>query len=151
MRKTGYIGIIDGTKKAPKEKKSFRLLYDKEKPILYSYAKITIGDKVFATDKAVWDTGAMITIAAHCMAREFPVDPVETGTSISATNRSDSDIYLATLELPGGIVFENIEIWDVDLEVHNADIVIGMDIISQGRLVVEAVNGIPMFSFEIEQ
>lgn len=151
MKRTGYIGVIDGVKKAPKEKKSFRLLYDKEKPILYSYAKIAIGDKVFATDKAVWDTGVTITIAAHRIARELPADPAGTGTSISATDRSDSDIYLATLELPGGIVFENIEVWDIDLEVHNADIVIGMDIISQGRLVVETVNGIPMFSFEIEQ
>lgn len=108
MKRTGYIGVIDGVKKAPKEKKSFRLLYDKEKPILYSYAKIAIGDKVFATDKAVWDTGVTITIAAHRMARELPADLAGTGTSISATDRSDSDIYLATLELPGGIVFENI-------------------------------------------
>lgn len=151
MRKTGYVGTFDGIKKAQKEKKSFKLLYDKEKPVLYSYAKITIGDKVFATDRAVWDTGATITIATHKIAKEFDTVPVDTGISVSATDRSDSDIYLATLELPGGIVFENVEIWDVDLEVHNADIVIGMDIISQGRLVVETVNEIPMFSFEIEQ
>lgn len=151
MRKQGYIGIIDGNKKNSKGKKKFRLLYDKEKPILYSYAKITIGDKVFATDKAVWDTGATITIATHAIAKEFDTKPADTGTSISTTDRRNSDIYLATLELPGGITFENVEVWDIDLEVHNADIVIGMDIISQGRLVVEAVNGIPMFSFEIEQ
>lgn len=151
MERIGYVGMFGGIKRVPKKKKSFKLLYDKEKPVLYSYAKITIGDKVFATDKAMWDTGATITIATHRIAKEFDADPVDTGTSISATDRSDSDIYLATLELPGGIVFENVEVWDIDLEVHNADIVIGMDIISQGRLVVETVNGIPMFSFEIEQ
>lgn len=106
---------------------------------------------MFATDKAVWDTGATITIAAHKMAKEFDTEPADTGTSISATDQKDSDIYLATLELPGGIIFKDVEVWDIDLEVHNADIVIGMDIISQGRLVVETVNGIPMFSFEIEQ
>lgn len=53
--------------------------------------------------------------------------------------------------LPGGIIFHDVEVWDVDLAFHGADVVIGMDIISQGRLVVETVHGIPMFSFEIEQ
>lgn len=150
-KKEGYIGILDGVKKFRPEKKSFTLLYDKEKPVLYSYAKVVIGDKVFATDKAMWDTGATITAISHSSAKKLDAIPSESGTTVSATDKNDSDIYLATLELPGGIVFHDIEVWDVDLSDHGAEIVIGMDIISQGRLVVETVNGIPMFSFMIEQ
>lgn len=151
MRKKGYIGVLNGIKKPLLEKKTFTLLYDKEKPILYSYAKITIGDTVIATDKAMWDTGATITVISHAMALKVDAAPNDSGTSISATDRNDADIYLATVELPGGIIFHDVEVWDVDLADHGAEVIIGMDIISQGRLVVETVNGIPMFSFEIEQ
>lgn len=151
LKKTGHIGILDGVKKHHPEKKSFTLLYDKEKPVLYSYAKIVIGDKIIATDKAMWDTGATITAISHSAAEKLDTAPSDTGTSISATDKNDSDIYLATLELPGGIVFHDVEVWDVDLSDHGAEVVIGMDIISKGRLVVETVNGIPMFSFSIEQ
>lgn len=151
MRKTGYIGVLTGEKKTTLKKKSFRLLYDKDKPILYSYAKVTVGDKIIATDKAMWDTGATITAISHAMAEEAEAVAFDSGTSVSATDRKGSDIYLATVELPSGIIFRNVEVWDIDLTYHGADVVIGMDIISQGRLVVETVNGIPMFSFEIEQ
>ena len=151
MEKIGIITSIMGAKKPPKEKKSFRLLYDKEKPFLYSYAKITIGDIVIATDKAAWDTGATITVISHSGARMAGTKPDGTGISTSATTKRDSDIYHATIELPGGIIFRDVELWDMDLTLNGPEVLIGMDIISQGRLVVENVNGIPMFSFEIEQ
>lgn len=154
----GYTGFLSGAKNEAKQpegttrkQKSFSLSYDPSKPILYSYAKVTIGDKTIITDKAMWDTGATITVISHAMANQFNQIPNETGTSISATDRNDADIYLATVELPGGIVFHDTEVWDVDLSDHGAGVVIGMDIISQGKLVVENVNGIPMFSFYIEQ
>jgi hypothetical protein len=51
--------------------------------------------------------------------------------------------------LPGGITFHNVEVWDVDLSDHGTDVIIGMDIISRGKLVVETVDGIPMFSFSV--
>lgn len=156
--KIGYMGVLDGIKKGErgfkKEEskcKSFTLLYDSDKLILYSYAKITIGDQTIATDRAMWDTGATRTFIAHSTAEKFDTTPDEVGTSISATDRSDSDIYYATVELPGGIIFRNVEVWDVDLSDHGAEVIIGMDIISQGKLVVETVNGMPMFSFSIEQ
>lgn len=158
MKKVGYTGLLNGIKRvsdhSPSEKdtrKSFTLLYDPDKPILYSYAKITIGDRTIATDKAMWDTGATITVISHSTAKQFDAAPDDIGTSISATDRLDSDIYLATIELPGGIIFHDIEVWDVDLSDHGAEVIIGMDIISRGRLVVETVNGVPMFSFSIEQ
>ncbi|MDO5346558.1 MAG: retropepsin-like aspartic protease [Lachnospiraceae bacterium] len=158
MRKTGFTGTLIGTKENDKQLdlkhercKSFSLSYNPEKPILYSYAKITIGDRTIITDKAMWDTGATITVISHATANQFDATPNEVGTSISATDRSDSDIYLATIELPGGIVFHNAEVWDVDLSDHGAEVVIGMDIISRGKLVVETVYGVPMFTFSIEQ
>lgn len=156
--KLGYTGLLNGVKKGSDSssekkdtRKSFTLLYNPDKPILYSYAKITIGKRTIATDKAMWDTGATITVISHSTAKQFDAAPDEVGTSISATDRTDSDIYLATVELPGGIILHDIEVWDVDLSDHGAEVIIGMDIISRGRLVVETVNGIPMFSFSIEQ
>lgn len=154
----GYLGTLEGIKKMPQSTtaqnskcKSFSLSYDNDDLKLYSHAKITIGSRTIFTDKAMWDTGATITAISHKTANRFDVLPDDSGTSISASGVSDADIYIATIELPGGIVFENIEVWDVDLSDHGAEIIIGMNIISQGRLVVENINGVPMFSFSIEK
>lgn len=154
----GYTGILNGIKKdsdqqktASSRLKSFSLSYDLDKPLLYSYAKITIGDRTITTDRAIWDTGATITAISHKVSKQFDSVPSESGTSISATDCSDSDIYLATVELPGGIVFYNVDVWDIGLPDYAADVIIGMDIISQGTLIIETVNGVPMFSFSIEQ
>ena len=155
--KIGYVGTLRGVKNGEIEtgssnrKKSFSLSYNPEKPILYSYARIIIGDKSIATDKAIWDTGATMTFVSHDMAERFDATPDDFGTSISATDRNDADIYLATVELPGGIVFSDVEVWDIDLSDHGAEVVIGMDIISRGRLVVDTVDGTPMFSFSVDE
>jgi len=156
--KKGYLGYLSGTKDGRKAKeetlptiKGFKLSYDKEHPCLYSAVKITVGDKVIVADKALWDTGATMTCIQHSMTKKLEGKPKESGSSISATDRRDSDIYLGTVELPGGIVFHDIGIWDIALEDLEAEVIIGMDIISRGRLVVETVDGMPMFSFTAEQ
>lgn len=155
--KIGYFGTLDKVRNQDQsdaghrhKKKSFTLSYDPDDPKLYSSAKITIRDQTIYTDKALWDTGATISAISHSTARQFDALPSESGTSISATSRSDSDIYLATVELPGGIVFHDVEMWDVDLSDHGAEVVIGMDIISRGRLTVETIHGVPTFSFDTE-
>lgn len=94
--------------------------------------------------------GATITAISSAVSRQFGVLPIEEGTAISATDCSESNIYLATIELPGGIVLHDVEVWDVSLDSYAAEVVIGMDIISRGRLVVENVRGVPTFSFSIE-
>ena len=153
----GYSGILNGAKNNTKPvtasqstKRAFSLSYDPNNLRLFSSAKITIGDKTLFTDKAMWDTRATITAISHATAQQYNAAPNETGTSISATDRLDTDIYQATVELPGGIVFRDIDVWHISLSYLDVEIVIGMDIISQGKLVVETVNDVPMFSFSIE-
>lgn len=152
--KVGYIGSVIGikhgetTKKEPR-KKAFTLQYNPDDPRLYSPARITIGGKTIETENALWDTGATIIAISHKTAGKFDEKPAEIGTGISATDKVDSAIYRGTVELPGGIVFHDVDIWDIDLSAHGADVVIGMDIISRGKLVVETVNGIPTFSFSV--
>lgn len=154
MERFGYIGIMDGIKRnvkaAEKSQKTFILSYNAEKPLLYSNAKITVGNKTIETNKAIWDTGATITAISSAASKKFGASPVESGTTISATDRSASNIYLATVELPGDIVLHNIEVWDISLDDYAAEVIIGMDIISRGRLIVETVRGVPTFSFSIE-
>lgn len=149
MKKTGYLGTLEGIKN--KKEKSFTLHYDRDDPKLYSRATITVGDKVISTDKALWDTGATMICIQHYRAKCLKDEPKETGTSVSATDRRDSDIYLGTVELPGGIIFYGVDIWDIDLANLEAEVIIGMDIISKGRLVVDTVDGIPAFSFTVMQ
>lgn len=157
MKKIGYIGIlsegnrnISGPKKSRPSRKMFTLSYDLEKPLLYSRAKITIGRQTLETDRAVWDTGAAITAISGSMVDGFEAEPYEHGTAIGATGTSQSDIYLATIELPGGIVLHDMEVWGVDLDGYAGDVIIGMDVISKGRLIVDNRNGAARFSFCME-
>ena len=129
----------------------FTLSYDREKPLLYSSAKITFDGKTFSTDRAIWDTGSTVTAFSQKIADGFHASPTCSGSSVSASDTVKSDIYVATIELPGGIIFHDVEVWGMPLSSFTADIIIGMDIISQGRLVVETQNGIPTFSFSVIQ
>ena len=152
--KAGMLGILDGYKTHQynqKIQKSFRLSYDQDELKLFSKAKITSSDKIYETDRAIWDTGASITAISHAGARKLAAAPSERGTTISATDLCTSDIYLATVELPGGIVFKDIELWDVDLSDAQYDVVIGMDIISRGDLHVISSTGSHAFYFETDQ
>ena len=151
-KKIGYCSLL--TKESVvnnKRSKTFTLSYDLEKPLLYSMARITINGRTFSTDKAIWDTGATITAFSNRIAESLDASASESGISISASDTSESNIYHGTIELPGGIVFRNAEIWGFPLSDFAADIIIGMDIISQGKLVVEMQNSIPTFSFTIVQ
>ena len=151
-KKIGYCSLL--TKESVtnnKRNKTFTLSYDLEKPLLYSMARITVNGKVFSTDKAIWDTGATITAFSNQIAEQLNASALESGISISASDTGESNIYRATIELPGGIIFRDTEIWGFPLSDFAADVVIGMDIIFQGKLVVEMQNGIPIFSFTIVQ
>ncbi len=151
-KKVGYCSLLtkDSVTK-PKQRKTFTLSYDLNKPLLYSMAKITVNGKTLSTDRAIWDTGATITAFSNKIAEFLGASASESGVSISASNKGESNIYHATIELPGGIVFKDVEIWGMSLSDYAADVIIGMDIISQGKLVVEIQNGIPTFSFTIVQ
>lgn len=154
--KVGYLGLLDGVKKeTPPIKrtrtKSFALTYDLEKPMLYSHAEVTICGKTIATNRAIWDTGATISALSKRMEEKVGALPDEEGIMHGATGNSDSNIYCATVELPGGIVFRDVDMWGIGLPGLDVDVVIGMDIISRGKLVVETVGGVPMFSFSVEQ
>ena len=134
-----------------KRSKTFTLSYDTSKPLLYCSAKITIDGKTISTDRAIWDTGATVTAFSDRLRSQFGSSPAETGTAIGAISSDSSDIFLATLELPGDIIFHNVEVWCFSLSAFAADLIIGMDVISQGKLVVETRDNIPTFSFTVVQ
>lgn len=144
--KTGHLGIIDGKRTAPKTN-TFSLAYDSEQLKLLSPAKIEVGNKTILTDKAVWDTGANITMVSEKVTGKLSGDPVEEADTHGIGGTDKTRIYMGNVEFPGGIIFDDVTIWIQDLRDLDFEVIIGMDVISRGRLVVEERKGIPTFSF----
>lgn len=101
----------------------------------------TDGSERFRIDKALWDTGASSSCISERMARKIGLRPVDTGVGIGTTGQQDIAYYIVDVCLTPEMIFKNVKIAGFPLENHDIDFVIGMDIISKGKLVVENRNG----------
>ena len=98
--------------------------------------------------KALWDTGANITILNNELVKKL--NPQPTGDGYLATISDEavpSQKYKINLFLPGNIEFPNIEV--INGETKGCDVLIGMDIISQGDFIISNYNGKTSFIFHL--
>lgn len=144
----GHAGVLDSNRKNVHVERhgAFTQTHD---GCLNSMAFVSQGDRVAVLHAARWDTGSNYTYIDRCPASAL--DP-EGGSadfvSGVAGEMNESRSYTVDLQLPGGIRISNIEIGDLDLSsLRNCDAIIGMDIISKGKLIVDGKAG--TFTFEI--
>ena len=115
-------------------------------------ADVLCGNQCIHIERAVFDTGSNTTV----------IVPSELRSSLSAEEIDMASVdtigtghvYRVQLSLDNGeIVLDNVPLVDFDLSIfEDLDIkmIIGMDVITAGRLVVDAGNHIPHFSFEVK-
>ncbi len=119
-------------------------------PRLYVTAEITINGVTYRTDKALFDTGAFVSGAS----REFlPPALSESGVKGIAygvgSGPAETPICRASISLPGGITFPDVELWLLSLPENVADVIIGMDLIAAGELRLERDEESLLFSFKV--
>lgn len=147
--KCGEIGIIIGYKRrkptmSVTKHGSFTLAYSGNP---FSMAIVKQGDKIVNINTARWDTGSEYTYIDVSKAKSLVSDG-NPGSMVSGVNSTylPSNDYDVTIILPGGIEISGISVGDLDLSnLKNCEAIIGMDIITQGKLTVEK----NIFSFEI--
>ena len=98
--------------------------------------------------RAVWDTGATNSVIAHRVVEKL--DLISTGlTEVFQVNGPPylANTYLVRVMLPNNLEFHDILVTSSDLAGDDADVLIGMDIISQGDFAITHPNRRTKFSF----
>lgn len=114
-------------------------------------ADVDVDGHTVHIDRAVFDTGSNCTVIAPSeLPSPLAGEDIEMhGVSVSG----ESHIARCRLSLDNGeIVLGNVPLSDFDLSFFDESdikLIIGMDVITAGRLIVDARNNIPHFSFEV--
>lgn len=98
------------------------------------------------TVSALWDTGAMFSMLNDSIAKKLNLLEIGNTRYRHADGVSESSIYVGRLELQGGLEISDIELLGLS-DIHDFDVLIGMDIISQGDFRVRNENWNTVFTF----
>lgn len=111
------------------------------------FSKGEMPQKVYTSQNAMWDTGATNTLISSRIVKALGLNPFGTSGISSVNGIIETNTYLVHVGLPSGSVVTNV----LTLEDDNEDyeVVIGMDIISQGDFAFSNKDGHSTFSFRI--
>ena len=100
-----------------------------------------------STVTAVWDTGAEMSSISNNLAKAMGLVSLGKARNSTAAGYIYVDVFAVNIHLPNGVSFAMVPVTGNDL--GDVDMLIGMDIISQGDFSVTNVNGKTTFSFRI--
>ena len=96
---------------------------------------------------AIWDTGATHSCITEGVATACNLKPTSIVQTHSAQGTNLANAYYVSLFLPNNVFFPGVNVTQVRL--RDADVLIGMDIISQGDFAVTNLDGKTKFSFRM--
>lgn len=99
--------------------------------------------------KAIWDTGATTSCISEKIAQKAGFRPVDSGVGVSAAAQLEIAYYMLNVHLSDDIIMRNIKTAGFPLLNHDADFLIGMDIISKGNLTIRNEGEKTVFNFSI--
>lgn len=103
--------------------------------------------KTFKTDNAVWDTGANETMITKKIVKELGLKPFDQVQVSGFHGIETTNVYLIHIGLPTGDAVVDIEAMECQGEDY--DVIIGMDVISQGDFAFTNANDESVFSFRL--
>ena len=102
--------------------------------------------ETFAFD-ALWDTGATNSVISHSVVGACRLTAVGVVQIDHVDGSYMADVYVVNIILPNDVMFSGMRV--TGGSVPGADILIGMDIISQGDFAISNQNGGTKFTFRI--
>ena len=97
--------------------------------------------------KAIWDTGATASVITQKIVDALHLVPTGMTQVHHAHGKTMAEVYLVNVGLPNRVAFSGVRVTKGDLA--SCDVLIGMDIISQGDFAVSNHQGKTTFSFRI--
>lgn len=95
--------------------------------------------------QAIWDTGATSTCISQKVVDMCGLTPTGMVQMHTASGVQNTPVFLICMRLPGGVGFTPLRVSLVTLT--GADVLIGMDVITQGDFALTNAGGRTMFSF----
>lgn len=96
---------------------------------------------------AIWDTGASSTVITEKVVQECGLKPVGMTKVHTVGGEVTSLVYFVSVYLPNNVVITQLKV--IEGKVPSAEILIGMDIISQGDFAITNKDGKTTFSFRM--
>jgi hypothetical protein len=97
--------------------------------------------------KALWDTGATISAISIQVAQYLKLKPLRKQVMNTANGYTTLDLYEVNIELDNGMQFNDLLVCAAQL--GDVQVLIGMDVITQGDLAITNGNRKTTFSFQI--
>ncbi len=106
-------------------------------------------DPRFIKATALWDTGATVSCISRVLAEKMKLVVSGRVNASHAKGSSVSDIFVIDIVLPNNLRIPLIDALEIENVDGKFDIIIGMNIISQGDFAITNLNGITTFSFRL--
>ncbi len=94
---------------------------------------------------AIWDTGATNSCITKNVVDHLNLKPISKTRVSGAFGEEIKNVYMVSIGLPNKVGFPNMPVTEVVLK--DADVLIGMDIISDGDFAVTNKGGLTKFSY----
>lgn len=96
---------------------------------------------------AIWDTGATNCVITQAVVDACGLVPISMAQVYGVHGASVEEVFLISIYLPNSVAFPDVRV--TKGRFLGADVLIGMDIISQGDFAVTNKGGITKFSFRV--
>ena len=103
------------------------------------------GDVFFKTYECLWDTGATNTVITKKVITDLNLRTIGKTNVVHGGGGGISDIFMICLRLPNDVQFSFLKVTEAKLK--GFDVLIGMDVITQGDFSITNYKGITCFSF----
>lgn len=97
--------------------------------------------------KAIWDTGATHSVITSKIVADLNLKPVGMTVVHTANGQAHQKQYIVNFYLPNQVMFGMLRVTEAPL--HETDILIGMDIISQGDFCISNFEGKTVLTFRL--
>lgn len=107
---------------------------------------LKIEDYDFKEYKAIWDTGATGSVITEKVVKELDLKPTGMVKVSTASGETIANTYIVNIWLPNKVVFYDLKVTEGNIQ-GETEVLIGMDIISNGDFAVTNHDGKTVFSF----
>lgn len=98
--------------------------------------------------QAIWDTGATGSVITQQVIDACSLQPIAMTIVHGVHGSKEAEVFLVNIGLPNRIMFANVTVTKGEL-IGNAQVLIGMDIITQGDFSITNKDSKTIFSFRI--